>query len=99
MTLAAKRTAASANVALIVAAPIVFGRLHVVPLVTEFLNTCPQVDVRLHLSDRVANLLYSKQGLLPVKLHAFLDFALPRLRTRIKELSRMTLRRCGLDVA
>jgi DNA-binding transcriptional LysR family regulator len=42
---------------LIVTAPIVFGRLHVVPLVTEFLNAYPQVDVRLHLGDRIANLL------------------------------------------
>jgi len=42
---------------LMVAAPIVFGRLHVLPVVTAFLEAFPQVDVRLVLSDRVANLL------------------------------------------
>lgn len=42
---------------LIVTAPIVFGRLHGVPVITEFLNAYPQVDVRLHLGDRISNLL------------------------------------------
>ncbi len=42
---------------LIIAAPIVFGRLHVVPIVAEFLNTYPDVDVRLVLEDRPLNLL------------------------------------------
>lgn len=42
---------------LLVTAPIVFGRLHVAPIVTEFLDAYPQVDVRLHLGDRIANLL------------------------------------------
>lgn len=42
---------------LIVTAPIVFGRLHVVPIVTEFLDAYPQVDIRLHLGDRISNLL------------------------------------------
>jgi DNA-binding transcriptional LysR family regulator len=41
---------------LIVTAPIVFGRLHVLPIVTEFLKTFPEIDVRLLLSDRVMNL-------------------------------------------
>lgn len=39
-----------------VTAPVVFGRLHVLPLVTEFLRTWPEVDVRLVLSDRFAHL-------------------------------------------
>jgi DNA-binding transcriptional LysR family regulator len=38
-------------------APIVFGRLHVIPIVAEFLQAYPQVDIRMHLSDRVVNLL------------------------------------------
>ena len=42
---------------LLVTAPIVFGRLHVLPVVTEFLNTHPQVDVRLVLADRALNLM------------------------------------------
>ena len=41
---------------LIVTAPILFGRLHVLPVVTEFLKAYPEVDVRLVLGDRVLNL-------------------------------------------
>jgi DNA-binding transcriptional LysR family regulator len=37
---------------LVLAAPIVFGRLHVVPVVAAFLGTYPDIDVRLALSDR-----------------------------------------------
>ena len=42
---------------LVVTAPVVFGRLHVVPVVTEFLKTYPEIDARLVLSDRTVNLL------------------------------------------
>jgi DNA-binding transcriptional LysR family regulator len=42
---------------LVVAAPIVFGRLHVVPVVADFLERNPEVNVRLTLSDRNVNLL------------------------------------------
>jgi len=42
---------------LAVAAPIVFGRLHVLPLVTEFLNRYPEINIRLVLSDRNADLI------------------------------------------
>jgi DNA-binding transcriptional LysR family regulator len=42
---------------LVVTAPIVFGRLHVLPIAVEFLATYPDVDVRLVLGDRVVNLL------------------------------------------
>ena len=41
---------------LTITAPIVFGRLHVLPIVLEFLKAFPEVDVRLMLADRVANL-------------------------------------------
>jgi len=40
-----------------ITAPLVFGRLHVLPVVTQFLRAYPEVDVRLSLSDRVVNLL------------------------------------------
>ena len=40
-----------------VAAPIVFGRLHVVPVVTEFLAAYPKVDVKLLQNDRLAHLV------------------------------------------
>lgn len=41
---------------LTVTAPIVFGRLHVLPIVIEFLRTHPDVDVRLEQTDRSVNL-------------------------------------------
>lgn len=40
-----------------VAAPIVFGRLHVLPVVADFLKTYPEVDVRLEQSDRPVSLI------------------------------------------
>jgi len=41
---------------LAITAPVVFGRLHVVPVVAEFLALFPEIDVRLVLIDRVAHL-------------------------------------------
>jgi DNA-binding transcriptional LysR family regulator len=43
--------------ALVVTAPIVFGRIHLLPIVASFLEAFPDVDVRLALADRVSNLL------------------------------------------
>src|SRR5262245_2258057 len=40
-----------------VTAPIVFGRKHVLPLVTDFLEKFPEVSVRLTLLDRPADLV------------------------------------------
>ena len=42
---------------LVVTAPLVFGRLHVLPVVTEFLLAYPAVDIRLALGDRISHLL------------------------------------------
>jgi DNA-binding transcriptional LysR family regulator len=42
---------------LVVAAPIVFGRLHVVPVVAEFLDRHPEVDIQLRLGDRNVDLI------------------------------------------
>src|SRR5262245_58124627 len=42
---------------LAVTAPIVFGRLHVLPVVMEFLQAYPDIDIRLTLADRVINLV------------------------------------------
>ena len=39
-----------------VTAPVVFGRLHVLPLISQFLRAWPEVEIRLILSDRVAHL-------------------------------------------
>jgi DNA-binding transcriptional LysR family regulator len=48
---------ADARGELVIAAPIVFGRLHAVPVVAMFLDRYPDVDVRLLLGDRNVNLL------------------------------------------
>ncbi len=57
----AERTAAGEYTAprgeLVLTAPIVFGRLHVLPIVCDFLAQFPEIDVRLVLSDRNAALL------------------------------------------
>jgi DNA-binding transcriptional LysR family regulator len=42
---------------LAITAPIVFGRLHVLPLVAAFLQEHPAVDVRLALGDRISHLM------------------------------------------
>ena len=42
---------------LAVSAPIVFGRLHVLPVLTDFLRLHAEVDVRLALTDRIAHLI------------------------------------------
>ena len=42
---------------LVITAPIVFGRLHVLPVIAEFLKTYPDIDVRIVLTDRVVHLL------------------------------------------
>nr|WP_233175738.1 LysR family transcriptional regulator [Dyella sp. ASV24] len=42
---------------LVVTAPIVFGRLHLVPVVADFLSHYPQIDIRLVLTDRVMHLM------------------------------------------
>ena len=42
---------------LAITAPLVFGRLHVLPVVNEFLRSNNEVDVRLALGDRIAHLL------------------------------------------
>lgn len=42
---------------LLVTAPIVFGRLHVLPIALEFLKTYPEVDLRLSLVDRIVDLV------------------------------------------
>ena len=57
----AERTASGAYAKvrghLVIAAPVVFGRLHVVPVVAAFLEQCPEVDIRLRLADRNVELI------------------------------------------
>ncbi|MET0640667.1 MAG: LysR family transcriptional regulator [Hyphomicrobium sp.] len=42
---------------LVITAPIVFGRLHLLPIIGAFLKAYPDIDVRLTLADRIVNLL------------------------------------------
>jgi DNA-binding transcriptional LysR family regulator len=42
---------------LVLTAPILFGRLHILPIVTEFLGAYPEINVRLLLSDRNLHLI------------------------------------------
>jgi DNA-binding transcriptional LysR family regulator len=42
---------------LTVTAPIVFGRLHIVPVVAEFLAQYPEINIKLLLTDRVVHLM------------------------------------------
>ena len=48
---------------LVVTAPIVFGRLHVLPIICEFLQVYPEVNVRLALGDHVVNLVEDRVDL------------------------------------
>ncbi len=41
----------------IMTAPIVFGRLHVLPVVSEFLNAYPEISVRMVLADHLVHLM------------------------------------------
>ena len=42
---------------LVVTAPVVFGRLHIVPVVAQFLAAYPEIDIRLVLTDRVVHMM------------------------------------------
>ena len=55
--LAASGAYAKVKGQLVVAAPIVFGRLHVVPVAAAFLEAHPEVDIQLRLGDRNVNLV------------------------------------------
>ncbi len=60
---------------LVITAPIVFGRLHVLPIVVEFLKAYPEIDIKLVLADRVMHLLEDRIdlavriGVLPDSTH------------------------------
>jgi DNA-binding transcriptional LysR family regulator len=57
----AERAATGENAApkgeLVVTAPVVFGRLHVVPVIAEFLAHYPEINISLLLTDRVVHLM------------------------------------------
>jgi DNA-binding transcriptional LysR family regulator len=42
---------------LVITAPVIFGRLRVLPVVVEFLRAYPDIDIRIMLADRLVNLV------------------------------------------
>ncbi len=52
---AGEYTAARGEIA--VTAPIVFGRLHMLPVIVDFLDAYPEIDVRLVLTDRITSFI------------------------------------------
>jgi DNA-binding transcriptional LysR family regulator len=64
---------------LVVTAPIVFGRLHVLPVAMEFLNVYPDINLRLMLADRVVNLQEDHVDL-AVRIGALPDSSLIAIR-------------------
>lgn len=85
----AERTAAGEYSApkgeLVVAAPIVFGRLHALPIIREFLGAFLDIDVRLVLSDRVTN-LFEEPVDVAIRIGALPDSSL--LATRLGQARR-----------
>lgn len=77
---------------LIITAPIVFGRLHVLPVVLEFLNAYSDIDIRLVLGDRVLN-LHEDHVDLAVRIGELPDSGL--VATRVGSVSRVV---CGSPV-
>ncbi len=74
---------------LIIAAPIVFGRLHVLPIVIEFLKTYSDIDIRMALADRVIN-LFEEQVDVAVRIGELPDSSL--IATRVGLIRRVV---CG----
>jgi DNA-binding transcriptional LysR family regulator len=77
---------------LIITAPIVFGRLHVLPVVLEFLNAYSDIDIRLVLADRVVNLQEDHVDL-AVRIGELPDSSL--VATRVGSISRVV---CGSPI-
>ena len=71
---------------LTITAPIVFGRLHVLPIAIEFMREHPQVDVRLALGDGIANLLEDRVDI-AVRIGVLPDSSL--LATRVGTIRRV----------
>jgi len=74
---------------LIITAPIVFGRLHVLPIATAFLKAYPDIDIRIVLADRVVN-LFEEHVDLAVRIGALPDSSL--VATRVGSIRRVA---CG----
>ena len=55
---------------IVMTAPIVFGRLHVLPVVSDFLNAYPEINVRMVLADHLL-LLWKITSISPCGLQSF----------------------------
>ncbi len=64
---------------LVITAPMVFGRLHVLPVIAEFLAQWPEIDVRLVLADRNLHLIDDHVDI-AVRIGALADSALVSTR-------------------
>jgi DNA-binding transcriptional LysR family regulator len=71
---------------LVVTAPIVSGRLHVLPVINEFLASYPEIDVRLVLSDRNVHLIDDRVDL-AVRIGALQDSSM--IATRVASVRRV----------
>jgi DNA-binding transcriptional LysR family regulator len=71
---------------LVVTAPVVFGRLHIVPVVAEFLAHYPEIDIRLVLTDRVVHMM-DEQVDVAVRIGELPDSAL--MATRVGTVRRV----------
>lgn len=72
---------------LLISAPLVFGRLHVLPIVNQFLGVYPEVDVHLSLADRIVNLLEERIDL-AVRIGELPDSSL--IATRLGSIHQVT---------
>jgi DNA-binding transcriptional LysR family regulator len=64
---------------LVITAPVVFGRLHVLPVIAEFLTQWPEINVRLVLADRNLDLIDDHVDI-AVRIGALADSALVATR-------------------
>jgi DNA-binding transcriptional LysR family regulator len=71
---------------LTVSAPVALGRMHLLPVVAEFLATFPQVDIALSLQDRAVNLLEEHVDV-ALRIGALADSSL--IAVRIGEICRV----------
>lgn len=74
---------------LVITAPIVFGRLHVLPVIAEFLGRWPEINVRLLLNDRNLHLIDDRIDI-AVRIGALADSAF--VSTRVGAVRRVV---CG----
>ena len=74
---------------LVITAPVVFGRLHVLPVIAEFLGRWPEINVRLVLADRNLHLIDDHIDM-AVRIGALADSAL--VATRVGAVRRVV---CG----